>query len=72
MGASNVVVPEFHTKRTLTAFVLAFALLLLIMFGAVLAAFINKSTAAGFLSLIATVSHKKHLLLFSRPLRSRQ
>ncbi|PHJ21615.1 transmembrane protein [Cystoisospora suis] len=56
VGQANVVVPEFHTKRTLTAFVLAFALLLFIMFGAVLAAFINKSTAAGFLSLIATIA----------------
>ncbi|PFH36034.1 hypothetical protein BESB_056850 [Besnoitia besnoiti] len=54
-GKDRVIVPKFQSKRIMTWFTLAFALLLLLMFAAVVVAFANKSSGAGFLSLTAMI-----------------
>lgn len=55
VGAENVLVPDLHTKRTIIVFALVAVVLVLLMGGAVLAAFITKSFVSGLLSLLGMI-----------------
>ncbi|CBZ52193.1 hypothetical protein NCLIV_019820 [Neospora caninum Liverpool] len=55
-GKDNLIVPKFQSKRIMTWFCIAFGVLLLVMLGAVVTAFINNSMVAGLLSLSAMLT----------------
>ncbi|KEP63394.1 UNVERIFIED_CONTAM: hypothetical protein HHA_304490 [Hammondia hammondi] len=55
VGKGNLIIPKFKSKRIMTWFGICFGVLLLVLIGAVVTAFVNNSMMTGILSLLATL-----------------
>ncbi|EPR61386.1 putative transmembrane protein [Toxoplasma gondii TgCatPRC2] len=55
VGKENLIIPKFKSKRIMTWFGICFGVLLLVLIGAVVTAFVNNSMMTGILSLVATL-----------------